>query len=343
MKNPYTISFGKEPTQLVSRIAQINKIVDDFSEEEPSYQACIISGVRGIGKTVTLSEICNRLNEDKNWIVINLNSGMDLLHSLAAKLYNCKPLLGLFDNANINLSFFNIGIALKTAPPITDIETALERMFEVIKEKNQKVLIAIDEVISNDNMKIFSNTFQLLLREKMPVYLLMTGLYENISDLQNSDNVTFLLRTPRLELEPLNKIMMAESYRQNLNISKETSLKMADTTCGYPFAFQVLGYLCYESKKEYTEELVRFDYYLNEYVYNKIWSELSEKDKSLVIAIAKSNYTTEDIMKLCNMKKNEFSVYRDRLIKKGIINGKVRGQIAFTLPRFKEFVELYME
>ena len=131
MKNPYTISFGKEPTQLVSRIAQINKIVDDFSEEEPSYQACIISGVRGIGKTVTLSEICNRLNEDKNWIVINLNSGMDLLHSLAAKLYNCKPLLGLFDNANINLSFFNIGIALKTAPPITDIETALERMSSV--------------------------------------------------------------------------------------------------------------------------------------------------------------------------------------------------------------------
>lgn len=59
MKNPYTISFGKEPSQLVSRIAQIKKIIDDFSEDEPSYQACIISGVRGIGKTVTLSEICN--------------------------------------------------------------------------------------------------------------------------------------------------------------------------------------------------------------------------------------------------------------------------------------------
>lgn len=342
MKNPYTISFGKEPTQLVSRISQINKIVDDFSEDNPSYQACIISGVRGIGKTVTLSEICNRLKEDNRWVVVNLNSGMDLLQSLAAKLYNSKPLLGIFDSANIDLSFFNIGISLNTTPPITDIETALERMFEVIKSRKQKVLIAIDEVVSNDNMKIFSNTFQLLLREEMPVYLLMTGLYENISDLQNTDNVTFLLRTPKLELEPLNKLMMAESYRQNLDVSKEISLKMADITCGYPFAFQVLGYLCYESKKDYADELVRFDYYLNEYVYNKIWSELSEKDKSLVFAIANSDNTTENVMALANMKKNEFSVYRDRLMKKGIVNGKTRGRISFTLPRFKEFVDLYM-
>lgn len=342
MRNPYSISFGKEPTQMVSRIAQINKLIDDFSDDIPSYQACIISGVRGIGKTVTLSEICNRLKEDDSWIVVNLNSGMDLLQSLAAKIYNSSPLMGVFDAAKINLSFFNIGISLNAVPPITDIETALERMFRVIKERNQKVLIAIDEVVSNKNMKIFCNTFQLLLREDMPVYLLMTGLYENISDLQNSDNVTFLLRTPKLELEPLNKLMMAESYRENLDVSKEKALLMADVTCGYPFAFQVLGYICYESKKDYHDELVRFDYYLNEYVYNKIWSELSEKDKSVVVAIAKSDYTTESVLEKANMKKNEFSVYRDRLMKKGIVNGKTRGKITFTLPRFKEFVELYM-
>lgn len=339
MKNPYTISFGKEPTQMVSRISQINKLTEDFSEDEPSYQACIIAGVRGIGKTVTLSEICNRLGENKDWIIVNLNSGMNLLQSLAAKLYNSTSLLGVFDSAKINLSFFHIGVALDTVPPITDIETALERMFQVIKNRGKKVLIAIDEVISNENMKIFSNTFQLLLREEFPIYLVMTGLYENINDLQNEDNVTFLLRTPKLELEPLNKLMMADSYARNLDVSKEVALQMADVTYGYPFAFQVLGYLCYESGKSYTEEMTRFDYYLSEYVYNKIWSELSEKDKKVVFAIAKSDNTTESILRLADMKKNEFSVYRNRLIKKGIVNGKLRGKLSFTLPRFKEFVE----
>lgn len=342
MKNPYTITFGKEPVQLVSRVTQVNQLLDDFKEEEPSYQACIIAGVRGIGKTVMLSEICNHMKKEEDWIVVNLNSGMDLLQSLAAKLYNSHPLLGVFDSANINLSFFHIGVSLKTVPPITDIETALERMFQVIKDKNKKVLVAIDEVVSNENMKIFSNTFQYLLRENMPIYLIMTGLYENVNELQNADNVTFLLRTPKLELEPLNKLMMAESYKNNLAVTRQVSLQMADVTCGYPFAFQVLGYLCYESKKPYEEELVRFDYYLSEYVYNKIWSELSPKDKRFAIAVAQSNHTTESIMKLLGMKKNEFSVYRSRLIKKGIINGKIRGKIEFSLPRFKEFIEVYM-
>ena len=86
------------------------------------------------------------------------------------------------------------------------------------------MLIAIDEVVSNENMKIFSNTFQLLLRENMPIFLIMTCLYENISDLQNADNVTFLLRTPRMKLEPLNKLMMADNYSRNLDVSKEIAL-----------------------------------------------------------------------------------------------------------------------
>ena len=117
-----------------------------------------------------------------------------------------------------------IGITLSAVPTITDIETALERMFEVIRHRGKKMLIAIDEVVSNENMKIFSNTFQLLLRENMPIFLIMTCLYENISDLQNADNVTFLLRTPRMKLEPLNKLMMADNYSRNLDVSKEIAL-----------------------------------------------------------------------------------------------------------------------
>jgi hypothetical protein len=340
MKNPFTITFGKEPTQLVSRIQQVNKLVEDFSEEDPSYQACIISGVRGIGKTVTLTEICGRLEQEEDWVVVHLNAGMDLLQSLASKLYHSQRLLGIFDTASINLSFFGIGVSIETTPPITDIEVAIERMLEVVKKQRKKVLISIDEVVSDDNMKIFSNTFQLLLRKDLPVFLLMTGLYENISDLQNEKNVTFLLRTPKMELEPLNIAMMADCYRKQLNISEKEALEMAELTKGYPFAFQVLGYLCYENHDSYRDEILQFDYYLSEYVYNKLWSELSEKDRLLTIAIKNSDNTTENILRLSGMKKNELSVYRDRLIKKGLVVGKTRGILTFTLPRFENFIEL---
>jgi hypothetical protein len=35
---------------------------------------------------------------------------------------------------------------------------------------------------------------------------------------------------------------------------------------------------------------------------------------------------------------NEFSKYRLRLVRKGLVDGSTRGKMVFTLPLFKEFV-----
>ena len=134
-------------------------------------------------------------------------------------------------------------------------------------------------------------------------------------------------------------MMMAERYKDTLGVEEQRALEMARFTKGYPFAFQVLGYLCYESKKEYIQEQTNFDFYLSEYVYDKIWSELSGKDKELAAAICASDYSTKNIMENAGLKKNEFSVYRDRLIKKGLVSGKERGKLTFVLPRFEEYIE----
>ena len=68
-------------------------------------------------------------------------------------------------------------------------------MLTILKSKNKKVLIAIDEANNYDELKYFISDYQQLLRNKFPVYLLMTGLYENISKLQNNFNYISLSRT----------------------------------------------------------------------------------------------------------------------------------------------------
>ena len=45
-----------------------------------------------------------------------------------------------------------------------------------------------------------------------------------------------------------------------------------------------------------------------------------------------------DIRELLNLKPNEFSPYRERLIKRGLINGDERGIVKFTLPCFENYV-----
>jgi ribosomal protein L20A (L18A) len=167
----------------------------------------------------------------------------------------------------------------------------------------------------------------------------MTGLYENIYELQNEKTLTFLYRAPKIELRPLNIGMIAEKYKSIFELTDEEATEMAKETRGYPFAFQVLGYLCFKHNTGWHNVLPEFSQYLEEYVYEKIWSELSKGDKELLVAMAKTNDTkVEAIRKIIKKASNSFSVYRNRLIKKGLIISPEYGHLEFTLPRFKEFV-----
>lgn len=121
---------------------------------------------------------------------------------------------------------------------------------------------------------------------------------------------------------------------------------MARLTRGYPFAFQVLGYFTYENNGDYSSSIPTFRQYLDDYVYTKMWSELSATDKKVLYTIANilsqdkksSSARISEIRERLNMESNEFSPYRDRLIKRGILNGSERGYVRFELPLFEDFI-----
>ena len=216
--NPYTLVFGKEPAQNISRAAQMMDILESFTATPPVQQIYMITGVRGSGKTVFMTELSKELKQQDDWIIVDLNSSQDLLLDLAATLASENKLAQLFQRSEINLSFFGIGLNVKGAAPITNIQIAIEKMLESIKKSKKKVLVCIDEAISTDYMKAFASAFQIFLRQDLPIYLLMTSLYENINDLQNEKNLTFLYRAPKVELKPLNLHTIATSYKKMFSL-----------------------------------------------------------------------------------------------------------------------------
>ena len=114
---------------------------------------------------------------------------------------------------------------------------------------------------------------------------------------------------------------------------------MAKLTKGYPFAFQALGYLTWNNKGNYEGVLDEYEHYLEDFVYEKLWSELSPKDKEVLYGIAVSKDSqVKTIRQQLKMDTNNFNPYRRRLIKKGILNGDERGSLTFTLPAFEKFV-----
>ena len=339
MTNPFSLSFGKEPLSFIERGRQSREIIDGFSEENPSCQVYMITGVRGSGKTVMLTDIAKHFRKEKDWVVVDLSPERDLLRMLAANLSNQPDLLAMFREAKINLSFLGLGLEMDGVPPVTDVSVAVTRMLERIGQKGKKVLITIDEVSSNQTMREFVSLFQIFMRQDLPVFLIMTGLYENIYELQNEKTLTFLYRAPKMELQPLNIGMIAAKYKEIFQLDEEEALQMAKETKGYPFAFQALGYLCWKNKTKWTEILPEYSQYLEEYVYEKLWSELSSNDRKVLIAMVEAeDQKVSSIRAKAEKNSSSFGVYRDRLIKKGIIVAFEYGHLDFALPRFREFV-----
>lgn len=340
--NPFTLSFGKEPTSMIKRDIQSYEIIDGFSADNPGSHVYMITGVRGAGKTVMLTEIASHFRKEENWIVVDLNPERDLLKTLAAELSNRKELMQIFRDAKINLSFLGLGIEIDGEPPVTDMVVALRRMLQKLTNLGKRVLVTIDEAVSSETVREFASQFQIFIREELNVFLLMTGLYDNVYELQNEKTLTFLYRAPKIVLKPLNISLIARKYAEVFELDDENAVQMAKMTMGYSFAFQVLGYLCWQQKQPWQAVIPEYDAYLEEYVYEKIWSELSDTDKKIVISMHEGKSAkVADIRKKINMDSNKFNIYRNRLIRKGILAATGYGELSFVLPRFREFVDRY--
>lgn len=338
LNNPYSLAFGKEPGELLNRYPDNIDIIENF-ESDNSNHVYMITGIRGSGKTVMMTSIAKHFKNDKSWIVLDLSPDIDLLSSFASELGNNKDIYKKLKLEKISVSLYGINIEIKNVPPITDAKIAVTRMLEIAKKENKKVLVTIDEVINNNSVKIFTSIFQILLREELPVYLLMTGLHENIRALQDEKTLTFLYRAPRIELQPINLGTIARNYRKTFEIDDISSREMASLTCGYPFAFQVLGYLTWEENGNYKDTLDTYKEHLYDYVYDKLWNELSPKEQQIVIGISElKERSTEKIKEKLELKQNEFNPYRKRLLDKGILYSPNRAKLEFTLPFFDEFV-----
>ncbi len=339
MRNPYTLLFGREPEQYIQRHAEAEEIIKNFTYDNPTEQVYMITGVRGSGKTVFMTEISNRLKKEDDWIVIELSTESDILQDLASLLASENSRAELFRKAKINLSFWGFGLEVPQTAPITNLQLAITKMLEALKKDRKKVLITIDEVISNKSMREFASAFQIFVRQELPVCLLMTGLYKNIDELQNEKNLTFLYRAPKIYLTPLNCKDIADNYRKNLKINENDAKEMSSLTKGYSFAFQVLGHFAWEQNGDFRQVIEKYKRYVSEYSYDKIWAELSARDREIMYGIAKTpSGKIVEIRNYLGISTNEFNPYRKRLIRKGLINGEQYGYVKLVLPFFDEYI-----
>lgn len=342
MKNPFSLAFGNTPYMEIDRSNVEFDIVEDFNSEHSSSNAYMITGVRGSGKTVYMTNICRKLKQDKKWIVIEVSPEEDILRQIAYRLTKDADFGKLVVSAKIDISILNIEISKTIGDNAELLIILLEKMLKLAEKKGKRVAVAIDESINNKYIKEFAHAFQIYIRNDLPIYLIMTGLYENIYEIQNEKTLTFLYRTPRIEMKPLKLYKISDSYADIFDLSPEEAKRMSEMTLGYAFAYQVLGYFYFEKGKDDLSKIEnKYCNYLGEYVYEKIWSELSMKDREVVATMIEmgDKIRVKELRDKLGVDSSKFSHYRDRLKRKGVINITDYGYISFSLPYFKEFIK----
>ena len=202
-ENPFRLDFGAKPNLYVSRTHEQSKIIDTFTAEEPSTHIFMRIGARGTGKTVLMTAVSQELRGLDHWLHLDLNTEDDMMIPLAAGI--AQHLKGKNPKLAIGLSVKGLSISVEKKEEVyRDIRLDLDRMLKELKEEKKRLLITIDEVSNSKQMREFTNYFQHCLREELPVFVIMTGLYKNVRALQNNRSQTFLRRIPKITLEPLN-------------------------------------------------------------------------------------------------------------------------------------------
>lgn len=359
--NPFNPAFGKVPPIFIDRDQYVHEIAEGISSTNSPMQTTLISGVRGVGKTVLLADICRELESDPEWIVADIPSNGAVMETLIQSVREkaSSELKKAIDKIEgVSISLLGVGFSYSAEKSMPNYQLLLEKILQKLKSKHVSLLVAIDEVEANRELRHFASIYQIMVRKDYPIALLMTGLPKNISELQNDKTLTFLLRSARVELPFLNQVSVQYGYKEAFtSAGKKISLpvlkRMTALTRGYSYAFQLLGYLVWKNiLEEVTDAAVdssmeKFKELLYRNAYSKIYEELSQVDRSFLLAMAACKEEVvpmKFISDTLDKKPNYVSTYKRRLMDSGVIRAQGYGTVEFSLPLFKEYLlEFHVE
>ena len=349
-QNPFTHTYGSAGQAYID-MGRADTAINNFNFEKPSEYVYKIVGVRGSGKTVVLSDIIRYYktpsNVDKGWIVYDLSSARDPLHTLVAYLANEK-FSGINKrkiNINTSAAIGPVGGSISTEKAkdnsYYDDEVELDILLDKAFSKGKKIMLCIDDIAKTDPVVAFCSVYAKYIRAEKPIYLICTGLFSNIESLGRVKNLTFFRRAEIIEVRSLSDVSITLKYKNLLDIEIDEARTLARLTKGYAYAYQVLGSLYFKKGSSETISDLKdaFDERLFSQSYEKIWEELSAGERSLVIILI-NHKRREEILKHME-KPNNYSEYRNSLIKGGIIRDTKRGEVEFSLPDFEEYVEIF--
>jgi hypothetical protein len=276
VQNPFSPGAGAPPPELVGRgqILDQAKILFGRSIAGRSEKSIMMTGLRGVGKTVLLNEI-KELAQEAGFRDVYIEAPEErslpdmLAPALRSLLFDFDRMHGVSEKVKrglrvfrswlgtpqVTISDFSFGLAYDAEKGVADsgdLESDLTALFlsvaEAAKDRKAGVALLIDEVqyLSQDELSALIVAMHRLQQEQMPFVLIGAGLptIPALAGMAKSyaERLFSYPRVGALSSEDSNRALMEPVRSQGVRFDTGALAEIFKLTKGYPYFIQEWGY-----------------------------------------------------------------------------------------------------
>ncbi|SDL79506.1 AAA ATPase domain-containing protein [Corynebacterium mycetoides] len=360
-KNPFRPTFGASPRVWAGREAVIEEFrrALDNGPGDP-HRSVIISGSRGIGKTVLLTEL-EDVAKRQGWIVVRASGREGMAETLTNSAIP-EAIERVQPGGDRKLTGINIAGLGGVRSELTEKDSTprlVTRLHELLGAlRGAGVLITIDEIqdADPDELTQIAVAYQDLVRDDADIALAMAGLTQGVNRLLDLPGATFLRRARHYELGPLTLDDATTTLTQTAHdAGREFVLTAAQAASrvsqGYPYLVQLIGYLAWEAADGPIDldavEAVRDEAVarLGTQVHQPSLRDVPPRQREYLDAMAHIEYQTgssrissKDLGVALDRASTSMSDTRAKLIERDLIVPAGWGEVSFAQPYLGEYL-----
>jgi hypothetical protein len=353
--NPFTPGFGLTPIILAGRDLAIEEFTAALAGNVPEARAILISGARGSGKTVLLTEF-RELALEAGWTDLRMHTSStsltDELRSQAiAHLREMDP--EAETSRLTSARAFNVGASRDIVQRYEGegevLTTVLDRLAALTEEDGGGLLITLDELqsVDRDQLHALTQHVQDLIGSGHAVAFIAAGVRPGVDALLDHERTTFLRRAHRIEVGSVDVGTAAEAIRMTIadtakTITPEAAVLAGEISRGYPYLIQLIGSKAWQNSGEADSieiedvrggrEAVIAAMIKN--VHGPALRGLSPRKREYLHAMLEDDGPSAvgDLAKRMGIDPRNQSTYRERLIEEELIRPAGRGFVEYSLP-----------
>jgi len=384
VRNPYSPGAGTPPPALVGREAQISEFniaLNRLNQGRPA-KSILMHGLRGVGKTVLLSEFVN-IAEDLGWAVqtIEASDNMDfpsVIGDAARKaglsVSASRRMGDRFERVMGAIKSFSVtwdvhgGGSLEVKPFMglgdsgdleTDLSDIMVELGRLAQDRKKGILFAIDELqyLSSNDLSALIQAFHKVSQKQVPVMIVAAGLPTLLGILGEArsyaERLFSFTAIGNLTVEDASDAITKPALDEGVRWSADAVQLVVGQTEGYPYFLQEFGKQTWDYAP--AEDVITQDdaqqaiplamTELDNGFFQVRVDRISDSEKKYIKAMASLGsgpYASGDVAKALKKKTSQLGTVRDSLIKKGLCYAPEWGQIDFTVPMFNDFVQRAM-